>query len=121
MDLLEMGRSIHDIGPRLRWSDVGTIVRHLDQSTSHFIRQQNPDREHLLPFLSPQMRLMAEVVDEVARLRWALTRSEGEPTPLLQRMHQQATAPQKQEPEQRRPKPKTAAEVRALVAAAIKK
>lgn len=111
-----MGRSIHDVGPRLRWSDVGTIVLHLDHATSHFVRQQNPGQAHLLPYSAPQTRLMAEMVDEVTRLRWQLRGADESPTPLLQRIHQQEVAP-KQKPAPR--KRQTERDVRALVDAAF--
>lgn len=119
MDLLDMGRSIHDIGRRLRWSDVGTIIRHLPAS-SHLIRQQNPDRGDLM-YLSPERELLTIVVDEVRRLRWQMRGAQEMPTPMLDALRGGAgDKPAKKKPERERGA-HSAKEARAMLAAAKKR
>lgn len=120
-----MGRSIHDIGPRLRWSDVGTIVRHLPP-TSHFVRQQNPEREAAMSYGSPEAQMLSLVVDEVTRLRMTIrgVPVDAWPEPLMQRLEGVSRSGssgggvvEKQSPPRRRGA-HTASEARAMLAAA---
>lgn len=81
-----MGRSIHDIGYRLRWSDVKTIVQHLP-SGSHFRAYMNPEQARVGPYADPHGQLLSMVVDELIGLRHQMAGvGDQAPPPLLDRL-----------------------------------
>lgn len=118
-----MGRSIHDIGYRLRWSDVKTIVQHLP-SGSHFRAYMNPEQARVGPYADPHGQLLSMVVDELIGLRHQMAGvGDQAPPPLLDRLSgvgELANAPdqERQAPVRRRPQV-SASELRQRVAASM--
>lgn len=110
-----MGRSIHDIGHRLRWSDVKTIIQHLPAG-SHFRAHQNPEQAAVGQYADPHGQILTMIVDELVGMRFQMAGAgDKAPPPLLQRMQDQAVA-QKREAEK---KHLSAAEIRRRVAASM--
>ena len=109
-----MGWSIHDIGPRLRWSDVATIVRHLPAS-SHFQQARHPDRADLR-YTDPHGELLSMVVDELVRLRMQQRGAEA-PEPLLRRLRGDIVREGKQDTPVKPRRRQSAASVRERMAA----
>lgn len=118
-----MGRSIHDIGPRLRWSDVKTIVQHLPPG-SHFRAHLNPDQATVGPYSDPHGQLLSLVVDELTGLRHQLAGvGDQAPPPLLSRLagdgEMSGGERDRPAPSRRRPQA-SASELRERVAASMK-
>lgn len=124
MDLLDMGRSIHDIGYRLRWSDVKTIVQHLP-SGSHFRAHMNPEQARVGPYSDPYGQLLSMVVDELIGLRFQLAGAGDQtPPPLLDRLsgvgEKKDDLQERERPEVARRRPQaSSSELRQRVAASM--
>lgn len=117
MDLLQMGWTIRDIGGRLGWSDVRTILRHLP-ADSHFRALRNPQRASALQFSTPMGQLTSFIVDEIRGLRYQLAGVGEEPTSLLDRI-QEFSDQGARETESEKKKQLSPSEIRRRVAAAM--
>ena len=112
-----MGLSIHDIGRGLRWSDVGTIIRHLPPD-SHLRAQQNPETLQVRRYQAPVTEVLSLAVDELVGLRFQLAgQGENAPPPLLDRLLGADSSEEKEEP--RRPPQASPSELRQRVAASM--
>lgn len=113
-----MGLSIHDIGRGLRWSDVGTIIRHLPPD-SHLRAQQNPETLQVRRYQAPVTEVLSLVVDELVGLRFQLAgQGDKAPPPLLDRL-QGADAADEPEEAPQRPPQASPSELRRRVAASM--
>lgn len=118
MDLLQMGWTLRDIGRRLAWSDVRTILRNLP-ADSHYRRAADPHRAAVLPFMTPMGQLTSFIVDELRGLRHQLAGLQEAPAPLLDRI-QQFSDQEHPEAEMKKKPKLSSTEIRRRVTAAMK-
>ncbi|MEY8565209.1 hypothetical protein AALF15_01380 [Corynebacteriaceae bacterium 7-707] len=115
MDLIDMGYTIRDVGSRLRWSDIATILRHRRKSRN-FWAYKAPTRSRIEEFLDPQTQMMSMVVDEITRLRYQIAGAASKaPPPIMQRIRDDV----KQEKRESTKKNLSPSELRKRVAASM--
>lgn len=85
-DLMERGRSIHDLGTiGLSWIELGAFVEHAPPGAA--IRMLN---DPLSAFRSPEGQLLSTAVDTLAGANWQRGGGKGpRPKPLMQRIQEE--------------------------------
>lgn len=85
-DLMERGRSIHDLGTaRLSWIELDALITHAPAGSA--IRTL---RDPLSPFRTAEGQLLSTVVDTLAGANWQRGGGKGaRPQPLMRRIQQE--------------------------------
>lgn len=85
-DLMERGRSIHDLGTiRLSWIELGALIAHAPPTAA--IRMV---KDPLSAFRTPESQLLSTAVDTLAGANWQRGGGKGpRPVPLMKRIQQE--------------------------------
>lgn len=128
MDLLERGRTLHELGRTMTWSDIAAFLRYAPPS-SHFWEAENPDQARQVRWLqdlsTPVTTILGTIADVLEADQCLRVGQQPPERGIVARLAAEALGGVSEEhtpPREETKKPqRSAAEIRALVNARAKK